>query len=130
MMTTEAMQKADTNDAELVSESLEGNRDAFRLIVERYQALISSLAYCATGDVSRSEDLAQETFVSAWKQLAALREPAKLRPWLCSIARFLVSKEFRRQRHEPDHAAESLEASYALPFEPVVIPAVIGFTFC
>ncbi|HXP63197.1 MAG TPA: sigma factor, partial [Dongiaceae bacterium] len=84
MMTTEAMQRADINDAELVAESLGGNRDAFRLIVERYQTLISSLAYCATGDVSRSEDLAQETFVSAWKQLAELREPAKLRPWLCS----------------------------------------------
>ncbi len=110
MMTTEAMQRADINDAELVAESLEGNRDAFRLIVERYQTLISSLAYCATGNVSRSEDLAQETFVSAWKQLAELREPAKLRPWLCSIARFLISKEFRRQGREPDHAAESLEA--------------------
>jgi RNA polymerase sigma factor (sigma-70 family) len=110
MMTIEAMQRADTNDAELVAESLDGNRDAFRLIVERYQTLISSLAYCATGNVSRSEDLAQETFVSAWKQLAELREPAKLRPWLCSIARFLISKEFRRQGREPDHAAESLEA--------------------
>jgi RNA polymerase sigma factor (sigma-70 family) len=110
MMTPEAMQRAEINDAELVAESLGGNRDAFRLIVERYQTLISSLAYCATGNVSRSEDLAQETFVSAWKQLAELREPAKLRPWLCSIARFLISKEFRRQGREPDHAAESLEA--------------------
>ncbi|MGD0536221.1 MAG: sigma-70 family RNA polymerase sigma factor [Verrucomicrobiota bacterium] len=110
MMTTEAMQRAEINDAELVAESREGNRDAFRLIVERYQTLISSLAYCATGNVTRSEDLAQETFVSAWKQLAKLREPAKLRPWLCSIARFLIGKEFRRQGREPDHAAESLEA--------------------
>jgi RNA polymerase sigma factor (sigma-70 family) len=108
MMTTEAMNGAELNDAELVAESLDGNRDAFRLIVERYQTLISSLAYCATGNVSRSEDLAQETFVSAWKQLAELREPAKLRPWLCSITRFLISKEFRRQGREPDHAAESL----------------------
>ena len=33
-----------------------------------------------------------------------------MRPWLCSIARFLISKEFRRQGREPDHAAESLEA--------------------
>ena len=109
-MTTEAMPRAEINDAELVTESLDGNRDAFRLIVERYQTLISSLAYCATGNVSRSEDLAQETFVSAWKQLAELREPAKLRSWLCSITRFLISKEFRRQGREPDHAAESLEA--------------------
>lgn len=110
MMTTEAMQTTEFDDAELVAKSLGGNRDAFRQIVERYQTLISSLAYCATGNMSQSEDLAQETFVSAWKQLANLREPAKLRPWLCGITRFLISKEFRRQGREPDHAAESLEA--------------------
>src|ERR1019366_6902863 len=110
MMTTEAMHAAELNDADLVAESLSGDRDAFGRIVERYQTLISSLAYCATGNVSQSEDLAQETFVTAWKQLAELREPAKLRPWLCSIARSLISKEFRRQGREPDHAAESLEA--------------------
>jgi len=108
-MTTETMNAAEFNDTELVAESLDGNKDAFRRIVERYQILISSLAYCATGNVSQSEDLAQETFVSAWKQLAQLREPAKLRPWLCSITRFLISKEFRRQGREPVHAAQSLE---------------------
>ncbi len=110
MITTEAMHTMELTDAELVAESLGGNREAFRQIVERYQTLISSLAYCATGNVSQSEDLAQQTFVSAWKQLAELREPEKLRPWLCRIARFLISKEFRRLGREPAHAAESLEA--------------------
>jgi DNA-directed RNA polymerase specialized sigma24 family protein len=90
MMTTEAMHAMELNDAELVADSLGGNREAFRQIVERYQTLISSLAFCATGNLSQSEDLAQQTFVSAWKQLAELREPDKLRPWLCSIARFLI----------------------------------------
>lgn len=110
MITTEPMRAAELNDAQLVTESLAGNRDAFRQIVERYQTLISSLAYCATGDVSQGEDLAQETFLRAWTQLAQLREPAKLRPWLCSIARFLISKECRRHGREPIHDAEPLEA--------------------
>ncbi len=110
MMTTETMHTAELSDADLVAESLSGDRDAFGRVVERYQTLIASLAYCATGNVSQSEDLAQQTFVNAWQQLAELREPAKLRPWLCSIARFLISKEFRRQGREPDHAAESLDA--------------------
>jgi RNA polymerase sigma factor (sigma-70 family) len=110
MITTEGMHSTKLTDANLVADCLKGNRDAFRLIVERYQTLISSLAYSATGNVSQSEDLAQDTFVSAWKQLADLREPAKLRPWLCSITRFLISKEFRRQGREPIHAAEALEA--------------------
>ena len=110
MITTEEMHGARQNDAELVAESLEGNQDAFREIVQRYQTLICSLAYCATGSVSLSEDLAQETFVTAWKQLTALREPAKLRGWLCAIARFRISKQFRRQDCEPFLTAEPVEA--------------------
>ena len=127
MMTTEAMHAAELSDADLVTASLRGDRDAFGRIVERYQTLISSLAYCATGNVTRSEDLAQEAFVCAWKQLAELREPAKLRPWLCTITRFLISKEFRRQDREPDHAAGSLEAvdEWVSP-EPLPPDQVIG----
>jgi RNA polymerase sigma factor (sigma-70 family) len=126
MMTTEAMHTAEFNDAGLVAESLGGNRDVFRQIVERYQTLISSLGYCATGNVSQSEDLAQETFVTAWKKLAELREPARLRPWLCGITRFLISKEFRRQGREPVHAAESLEADEWASPEPLPPDQVIS----
>src|SRR5579871_1947422 len=126
-MTTEAIRTMELNDAELVAESLAGNRDAFRQIVERYQTLISSLTYCATGNVSQSEDLAQEIFLAAWKQLGELREPTKLRPWLCSIARFRISKDFRRQEHEPIHEAESLEVvnEWASP-EPLPLDHVIS----
>ena len=60
--------------------------------------------------LSLSEDLAQETFVTAWKQLSELREPSKLRAWLCGITRFLIGKELRRQGREPVHAAEPLDA--------------------
>ena len=77
MMTLKTMPALEQNDAELVAESLDGSRDAFRRIVERYQTLICSLAYSATGNVSRSEDMAQETFIAAWKQLGALRDPLR-----------------------------------------------------
>ena len=110
MMTTEKACAAESNDAELVAESLAGGREAFRQIVERHQTLVCSLAYCATGSLTQSEDLAQETFLAAWRQLAELREPSKLRPWLCGIARFVIGKELRRQGREPVHAAETLES--------------------
>jgi len=97
------------NDAELVQESLTGNRDAFGLIVARYQSLVCSLAFSATGSLSQSEDLAQETFVTAWRQLRDLREPDKLRSWLCRIARNLTYDALRRQGREPSHRGESLE---------------------
>jgi RNA polymerase sigma factor (sigma-70 family) len=109
MMTTRTMSVTANNDAELVGASLSGNRDAFGQIVARYQSLVCSLAYSATGSLSQSEDLAQETFVIAWRKLAYLEEPGKLRAWLCGIARNLINNSLRKQGREPSHQAESLE---------------------
>lgn len=111
MIKAEIMQAVPQSDTELVAQSLAGNQEAFRHIVERYQTLICSLAYSATGNVSKSEDLAQETFVTAWKDLGELREPAKLRSWLCSIVRFRISKQFRKEGRDPSDASEPLAAA-------------------
>ena len=100
---------AEQNDVELVAGSLSGNRDAFGHIVARYQSLVCSLAYSATGSLGQSEDLAQETFITAWKHLGHLREHHKLRAWLCGIARNRINNFLRREGREPIHSAEPLE---------------------
>jgi RNA polymerase sigma factor (sigma-70 family) len=115
MMTIKTMPALEQNDAELVADSLDGSRDAFRRIVERYQTLICSLSYSATGNVSRSEDMAQETFIAAWKQLGTLREPAKLRAWLCGIARHRIQKCLLRDGREPALNAAPLEDAHDSP---------------
>ena len=109
------MLELEQTDAELVTKSLAGNRTAFGHIVERYQTLICSLAYSATGSLTQSEDLSQDTFVAAWKQLPELREPGKLRSWLCGIVRNLTRRTLRGQVHEPAHAAEQLESAQETP---------------
>jgi RNA polymerase sigma factor (sigma-70 family) len=115
MMTTEAISPVEVDDAELVARSLRGNRDAFGQIVARYQALVCSLAYSSSGSLTESEDLAQETFTTAWKKLPGLREPAKLRSWLCIIVRNLSHRARRGQNHEPAHEAEPMETLDKLP---------------
>lgn len=109
MATHVIMPAAANNDAELVNGTLAGDRDAFSQIVSRYQSLICSLAYSATGSLGQSEDLAQETFITAWKHLGHLRERDKLRSWLCGIARNRISNFLRREGREPIHKAEPLE---------------------
>lgn len=106
MMSNKTMSVPAADDSDLVHASLAGNRDAFGQIVARYQSLVCSLAYSATGSLNRSEDLAQETFVAAWQQLPELREPLKLRAWLCGIARNLIRNAQRRAGREPAHLAE------------------------
>src|SRR5262245_36180159 len=85
------------SDAELVSRSLAGDRDAFSRIVSRYQTLICSLAYSRIGNLGQSEDVAQETFIAAWKHLRLLREPSRLRSWLCGIVRNRIHKSLRSE---------------------------------
>ncbi len=109
MSNTMSAVAAQGNDSELVARSIAGDRNAFGEIVARYQSLICSLGYSATGSLSQSEDLAQETFLAAWKQLRALREPAKLRSWLCGIARNQINDSFRKQGREPIYQAAQLE---------------------
>ncbi len=104
-----------TTDAELVAACLDGDREAFERIVERYQSLLCSLAYSATGCLSESEDLAQEAFVDAWRQLHTLREPEKLRSWLCGILRYKVGRLRRSDRQEPVRQAEAIELAEELP---------------
>ncbi len=109
-------------DTELVQASLAGNRDAFGSIVIRYQSLVCSLAYSATGSFDRSEDLAQQTFVTAWQRLSELREPAKLRAWLCGIARNLISNAQRRAGREPASLGEPFTEEHEV-IAPEVSPS-------
>jgi len=111
-----------TSDAELVAATLAGDRRAFGRIVERYQRLLCSLAFSATGGLAQSEDLAQETFVDAWRQLADLREPEKLRPWLCGILRFKVSRLRRADAREPVRRADPLDEAAAVPSADEGVP--------
>lgn len=114
--------KIDTNssaleelgDASLVIDSLGGDRQAFGKIVTRYQRLLCSLAYSSLGNLSESEDVAQEAFVEAWKKLGNLREPEKLKSWLCGILRFKISHHLRKESRQPVRHAEELHEAGGL----------------
>jgi len=84
---TIAVLPSPVNDSDLVALSLQGDREAYAAIVARYQSVICALAYASCGDVHQSEDLAQETFIAAWKDLGGLKDPSRLRAWLRGIAR-------------------------------------------
>jgi RNA polymerase sigma factor (sigma-70 family) len=88
------------SDAELLEASRRGEHDAFAALIERYQGVVSAVSYSRTGDRALSEDVAQDTFIAAWRQLGQLREPSRLRSWLCGIARNLARKARRRTARE------------------------------
>lgn len=127
MITNESMTTIEyTPDAELVARALAGDRDAFNRIVSRYQILICSLAYSRIGHLGHSEDVAQETFITAWKHLRLLRQPEKLRAWLCGIVHNRAKQCLRNEGRlplldaEPLETADELPAREALPSEQTI----------
>jgi RNA polymerase sigma factor (sigma-70 family) len=94
------MSTDDYNEIELLEASLDGNTTAFEAIVLNYQSFICALTFCAVGDLNQSEELAQETFISAWRNLTQLQDLGKFRSWLCTIAKNAIRSMRRRQQRD------------------------------
>ncbi len=103
------------NEIELIDASLQGDRDSFGQIVRTYQSLICSITYNSIGDLHTSEDLAQETFFSAWKNLKGLRDKSKFKYWLCGIARNLTNDYIRTRYSDSTYKSQSLESNDTVP---------------
>ncbi len=76
------VRQAQSGDVPLAS-----RQDAFGELVRRFQDLAYGYAYALLGDVHLAEDAAQEAFLTAYRQLAQLREPAAFPGWLRRIVR-------------------------------------------
>ncbi len=74
------------DDAQLVARSLKQDQEAFGQLIDRHASSIVNLAYRMVGNRAEAEDLAQETFLSAFKSLATFRADAKFSTWLYRIA--------------------------------------------
>jgi RNA polymerase sigma-70 factor (ECF subfamily) len=106
-------------ELDLIAAAQAGDASAFRGIVERHHRLVAGLAYRLSGDADLADDVAQETFVRAWRGLARFepRRPGSLRSWLCRIAHNLTMDALRRRRSEPltserpDHGLSPFEAA-------------------
>jgi len=99
------------DDRQLVEQSIGGNKEAFGVLVDRYQSLICAVTYSATGSIERSEELAQEAFLRAWKNLAQLKDLSRFRAWLCTIARNLASRAIKRRSHDVVDRAAGLDGA-------------------
>ncbi|AMV39394.1 sigma-70 family RNA polymerase sigma factor [Planctomyces sp. SH-PL62] len=91
-----ATTEREADDARLWDRVRGGSREAFEQVVRRHQSLVAAVAYNVCGDLTTSEDVAQETFWAAWKGRDSLQDPNRLRPWLCGIARNLAANAVRR----------------------------------
>jgi RNA polymerase sigma-70 factor (ECF subfamily) len=89
------------SSADLVARACQGDQEAFRLIFERYSRPLISFIYDQVGNRDVADELAQETFVRAYRSLHTLRAETKLSTWLFGIAKN-VARESLRARVRDD----------------------------
>lgn len=102
-------------DAELVAAVRDGESEAFAAIVERYQDRVVAAAYHLLGDRDAAEDIAQDTFVAAFRQIRRLRDPERVAAWLHGITQRLCYKYLRRQSRTSSQEGDHFEAIAAPP---------------
>jgi len=91
----------DLPDETLVEIFNRGTREAFVELVQRYQGRIVNFIYRALGDFERSEELAQESFLRAFRKAESLDARYRFSTWLYTIARNLASNELRDRSRRP-----------------------------
>jgi RNA polymerase sigma-70 factor (ECF subfamily) len=97
-------------DAAAVALARDGDSDAFRSLVERHSRAVFRLAHRMTGSAQDAEDVVQETFLKAYKQLARFESRANFSTWLHRIAVNCSIDLIRSRPHrEAGHDAADLE---------------------
>ena len=115
------------SSADLIAQACQGDPEAFRLIFERYSRPVIGFLYDLVSNRELAEELTQETFVRAYRNLATRREETKLSTWLFGIARN-VAREALRARARANHQLD-LEDKAVLSLsdpEPVPVDRLLG----
>ncbi len=88
-------------DEELVARSASGDADSFNQLIARWERPIYALAYRVIGREEDARDVCQETFLRAFRGIAAFKGQAKFSSWLYRIALNLCRDWIRRERRTP-----------------------------
>lgn len=86
------------DDLAVVRLVLDGDRDAFRILVDRESAAVVRACHRVLGDQSEAEDVAQEAFVTAYRALASWRSEGPFGAWLARIAIRLAVRQVARRK--------------------------------
>ena len=113
-------------DEKLVSQTLAGDRDAFGVLVHKYQDMVYTYAFQKVRNEADSQDITQEVFLRAYRHLYQLRHPHRFRSWLYTIMsnecnRWLTRVTKKRQREialeDARDDALQIEPEHTVPTE-------------
>ncbi|MBN2430384.1 MAG: sigma-70 family RNA polymerase sigma factor [Acidobacteria bacterium] len=99
---------------QLIEKTRRGDVKAFQSLYERYVRKVLNFCYRLTGSRDMAEEVAQETFVSVFKNIAKLEKTSRFEPWLFMIARNYVYQAFRKNKLKTVSADQTDEDNRSL----------------
>jgi RNA polymerase sigma-70 factor (ECF subfamily) len=87
-------------DEELVSAAREGDEDAFKQLVRRFEPIVARTVIGMLGDCEEAEDVGQETFIRFYKALPGFRGESSVKTYLTRIAMNLSLNELKRRKRK------------------------------
>jgi RNA polymerase sigma-70 factor (ECF subfamily) len=107
-------------DAAFVARARTGDTDAFRVLVERHSRALFRLAFRMTGNEQDAEDVVQESFLRAYKQLGKFDERASFGTWLHRIAMNYSLDLVRARKRRSEQLAPHPEGTHPEMDDPVL----------
>lgn len=106
----------------LVAEVLNGNSAVFKILIERYQKLVSHVVFRMVANRSDREDICQEVFIKVYQNLAGFHFESKLSTWVAQIAYNACINHLEKKRlpllddlHQEENALEKYPSDAATP---------------
>jgi len=85
-------------DEQLISDYLEGDEKSLEVLVDRYLMNIYNFAYKLVNDRQVANDISQESFIKAWKNIRKYRQGSNFQTWLLTITRNTAIDWLRRKK--------------------------------
>ena len=93
-----------------VAQAVAGDEAAFARIIRAHHDEMTRVCFLICADFDLADDAVQSAWLIAWRKLKGLRDPARLRPWLVSIAANEARQVLRRRRRAPVLEIEVMDA--------------------
>lgn len=98
----------DAGDELAISKARRGDRDAFQFLVERHSPAVFRLACRMTGNAIDAEDMVQETFLKAWKQMGRFDGRAAFGTWVHRICANCALDHIRARKGKAEAAGDAM----------------------
>ena len=104
-----------TSDAVAVERTLAGEREAYRVLVERHSAYVYRLAYRMTGNKEDAEEVVQEAFLRAYQKLQQFAGNANFATWVYRIAANYAIDRLRQRKNEDSRRSQPARGAEGEP---------------